>query len=241
MAFLDTITSTDHMAKQSTLRASPMLFGQCCQILQNKKQHSAENCLKCVDSPAFAKKKLNSSFTKTILDARNAKRPITLHARNTTPTEQTNSVTPPVIPQTETFQNQASSLFKAPTLAVKRKLLTQANREQKKACLAKEVAAVYGGGTTLSAHERLRMRTYGEYRTHAKRSHTGTHELLYNYDVDIIVTSLLEVADENKELGSKMNRKWSELGRKANLRSITGANNIPTTQVFVLSQQIISE
>ena len=114
---------------------------------------------------------------------------------------------------------------------VKRKIVLEAQKKQSKNSLKSEMIALFGGRMSVQAWNRQRMRQYGEYREGRKFDHAGTHETQYSYDKKIILDELESLADDNKNLGDKMDRKWSELAKKANFRRLTLTNKTSTSHV----------
>ena len=104
-------------------------------------------------------------------------------------------------------------------ISVRKQIISDAQKTEKKRSLKADTTSVYGGYESLKAHDRKRMRMFGEQRDHAPRKHTGEHSTYYSYDKELIIKELLEVADENKNLSNKMNGKWESLGRRAKVRS----------------------
>lgn len=170
-----------------------------------RKQHSAINCLKCVQVPSFALKQVNTTFT-------------------------TNALTPRINIRR---QQETTPDIAVLSKATKRNIIKTTQQMQKKQCLPSDMAALFGGATSIRGWDAQRMRQFGVHEKHTPHSHTGTHDLAYRYDRDVIVQHLTGIADENLNLGAKMHRKWTELGREAGLQSRTGAKTIPTTQVNI--------
>lgn len=77
------------------------------------------------------------------------------------------------------------------------------------------------------------MRQYGEYRVNRPRGHIGRLQHNYAFNEDTILNELRAQSNEEKDLGTAMNSRWAELGRRADVRSITGAKTINMTQVLV--------
>lgn len=76
------------------------------------------------------------------------------------------------------------------------------------------------------------MRQYGEFRENPRKTHTGNLQLTYSFDRELILRELEQKANDEKDLGKSMHRKWAELARQANLQSMTGAQNINPAQVL---------
>ena len=114
---------------------------------------------------------------------------------------------------------------------VKRQIIQAAQKKQKTDSVEADMRALYGGKMSARGYDALTMRQVGVYKTPTPRRTTGHHDRNYSYDTATILQELLQVADESKSLGSRMNLKWSALSRRAKLASLTGAATLNRTQV----------
>ena len=114
--------------------------------------------------------------------------------------------------------------IKKPT---KRKLIADSSKPQADSCLQSGVAGLHEGNMSVQPWNQLTMHQHEEHGKSGAMNHKG----IYEYDENFIIETLKAVADENGQLGDKMNSKWSELARKANLKSLKGAAHLNGTQV----------
>ena len=80
---------------------------------------------------------------------------------------------------------------------------------------------LYSSDISMRQHGHLRMTTQGEVKERPPKNHTGPVDS-YEFNREMVLNQLQQVADENYDLGKNMDGKCSELARKATKRKIGG-------------------
>ena len=173
----------------------------------DQKRHSLVRCLMCARDPEFALKTVNNKYVNYV-KANNIRPPekeperveyIIQHPVQQ-PTPQLNPMTTDDIPS-----------------HLKRKIIQDYKTEEAKVFREGDFDRVYATNISMAQYREQRMLQSSEYRENPAKGHVGSLDL-YIFDENIVRRKLQQTADENKDLGDRLHRKWAELAREAGLR-----------------------
>ena len=188
----------------------------------NRAKHTLLDCRECASSLHLSDELYLKKINRTFID----------DVRRSTP--QTPQVLQPIIiqKQNERTPRQLLTTSDVPDYLY-RAIVKQSRKDQEQVLKESSKLALYSSDIPATQYDHLRMTSHGELVNHPKKNHSGPVDS-YNFDRELVHRKLQEEADENSDLGRKMNGKWTELARRASMTKI-GKTTFPGNAAQVSS------